>query len=205
MPDTDDKLQSTADEGDSKPQPLYDPGEILPLSQLEDTATGERPSYNWWTIIRAAIIEAPEQRMTLNEIYDAVAQHFVFFRTEADTWRNAIRHNLSVKPCFKRDKRDTDPAKAGYWAVDVTVDPAQGRVRVRKKCGRLHSAVTQLKCSLGRTGTQRSQQHKSRLRQSRPSSLKPKRARRIEPNKLPAFSSLETPSAACQSWKRHSP
>ena len=49
--------------------------------------------------------------------------------------QHAIRHNLSVKPCFKRDHSGGE--KGGAWVIDHTVDPNQGRIRKRKKCAAL--------------------------------------------------------------------
>lgn len=45
--------------------------------------------------------------------------------------QNAIRHNLSVKPCFVRDKHETE--KGSFWRVDHNVDPGKGRPRQRKR------------------------------------------------------------------------
>jgi hypothetical protein len=53
--------------------------------------------------------------------------------TGSQPLQNAIRHNLSVKPCFRKDKRETDTSKMGYWIVDLDIDPSQGRVRHKKR------------------------------------------------------------------------
>jgi hypothetical protein len=71
--------------------------DITPLSKLDDPAIeGERPTYNWWTLIRAAILESPNQRMTLNDIYDAVSAKYSFFQSDGDTWRVGTRSFVYV-------------------------------------------------------------------------------------------------------------
>ncbi|XP_006902781.1 PREDICTED: forkhead box protein P3 [Elephantulus edwardii] len=73
-----------------------------------------RPPFTYATLIRWAILEAPEKQRTLNEIYHWFTHMFAFFRNHPATWKNAIRHNLSLHKCFVR----VESEKGAVWTVD---------------------------------------------------------------------------------------
>ncbi|KAL1766713.1 forkhead box protein P3 [Sigmodon hispidus] len=73
-----------------------------------------RPPFTYATLIRWAILEAPEKQRTLNEIYHWFTRMFAYFRNHPATWKNAIRHNLSLHKCFVRVESD----KGAVWTVD---------------------------------------------------------------------------------------
>ncbi|XP_048191596.1 forkhead box protein P3 isoform X2 [Perognathus longimembris pacificus] len=73
-----------------------------------------RPPFTYATLIRWAILEAPEKQRTLNEIYRWFTRMFAFFRNHPATWKNAIRHNLSLHKCFVR----VESEKGAVWTVD---------------------------------------------------------------------------------------
>lgn len=63
-------------------------GTITDLSSLQDPPPGQRPNYPYHKIARAAILGSPRKKMTLSELYEAVAERFEFFRTpEAGPWK----------------------------------------------------------------------------------------------------------------------
>jgi len=73
-----------------------------------------RPPFTYASLIRQAIIEAPERQLTLNEIYNWFTTTFCYFRRNAATWKNAVRHNLSLHKCFMR----VENVKGAVWTVD---------------------------------------------------------------------------------------
>ncbi|XP_061629491.1 forkhead box protein P2-like isoform X2 [Phyllopteryx taeniolatus] len=73
-----------------------------------------RPPFTYATLIRQAILESADTQLTLNEIYTWFTRTFAFFRRNAATWKNAVRHNLSLHRCFVR----VENAKGGVWTVD---------------------------------------------------------------------------------------
>ncbi|XP_041966075.1 forkhead box protein P2-like isoform X1 [Alosa sapidissima] len=73
-----------------------------------------RPPFTYAALIRQAIIEASDMRLTLNEIYHWFTRTFAFFRRNAATWKNAVRHNLSLHKCFVR----VENVKGAVWTVD---------------------------------------------------------------------------------------
>ncbi|XP_028669098.1 forkhead box protein P2-like isoform X1 [Erpetoichthys calabaricus] len=73
-----------------------------------------RPPYTYASLIRWAILESPEKQLTLNEIYHWFMKMFAFFRYNTATWKNAVRHNLSLHKCFVR----VEGGKGAVWTVD---------------------------------------------------------------------------------------
>uniref|UniRef100_A0A8C2E819 Forkhead box P2 n=1 Tax=Cyprinus carpio TaxID=7962 RepID=A0A8C2E819_CYPCA len=73
-----------------------------------------RPPFTYATLIRQAIMEAGDMQLTLNEIYSWFTRTFAYFRRNAATWKNAVRHNLSLHKCFVR----VENVKGAVWTVD---------------------------------------------------------------------------------------
>ncbi|CDQ75962.1 unnamed protein product [Oncorhynchus mykiss] len=73
-----------------------------------------RPPFTYATLIRQAIMDASDMQLTLNEIYSWFTQTFAYFRRNAATWKNAVRHNLSLHKCFVR----VENVKGAVWTVD---------------------------------------------------------------------------------------
>ncbi|XP_008411156.1 forkhead box protein P3-like [Poecilia reticulata] len=75
-----------------------------------------RPPYTYAYLIRWSILESPDKQRTLNEIYNWFTTMFFYFRHNTATWKNAIRHNLSLHKCFVR----VEGEKGAVWTVDET-------------------------------------------------------------------------------------
>ncbi|XP_038873891.1 forkhead box protein P2-like [Salvelinus namaycush] len=73
-----------------------------------------RPPFTYATLIRQAIMDASDMQLTLNEIYRWFTRTFAYFRHNAATWKNAVRHNLSLHKCFVR----VENVKGAVWTVD---------------------------------------------------------------------------------------
>ncbi|KAH7887958.1 hypothetical protein F5I97DRAFT_1864465 [Phlebopus sp. FC_14] len=104
------------------------------LDSLRDGPPGSKPFYPYSTLIRYAIKGSPNQKLLLEDIYYAIESRFPYFRTAPSGWKNSVRHNLSLNPCFEKVPRPlTDRGKGSYWTVNDNVDPRTGVHRVRKK------------------------------------------------------------------------
>ncbi|KAL1021036.1 hypothetical protein UPYG_G00007890 [Umbra pygmaea] len=77
-------------------------------------STDVRPPFTYAALIRQAIFESPYKQLTLNEIYNWFTRTFAYFRQNAATWKNAVRHNLSLHKCFVR----VENVKGAVWTVD---------------------------------------------------------------------------------------
>ncbi|XP_047018367.1 forkhead box protein P2 isoform X2 [Ictalurus punctatus] len=73
-----------------------------------------RPPFTYATLIRQAIMDSKDMQLTLNEIYSWFTRTFAYFRRNAATWKNAVRHNLSLHKCFVR----VENVKGAVWTVD---------------------------------------------------------------------------------------
>uniref|UniRef100_A0A8D0AQP4 Forkhead box P3b n=1 Tax=Sander lucioperca TaxID=283035 RepID=A0A8D0AQP4_SANLU len=73
-----------------------------------------RPPYTYAYLIRWAILESSDKQRTLNEIYNWFTTMFFYFRHNTATWKNAVRHNLSLHKCFVR----VEGGKGAVWTVD---------------------------------------------------------------------------------------
>ncbi|CAO3630442.1 unnamed protein product [Cunninghamella blakesleeana] len=81
--------------------------------------TQGKPPYSYATLIRYAIENSPSQKLTLNEIYNWVLEHYSYYKTAGSGWKNSIRHNLSLNKSFVRVSRPiNEPGKGSYWMID---------------------------------------------------------------------------------------
>ncbi|XP_077645881.1 forkhead box protein P3 [Lonchura striata] len=92
-----------------------------------------RPPYTYATLIRWAILESPQRQRPLAEIYHWFSRRFGFFRHNTRTWKNAVRHNLSLHKCFVR----VEAARGAVWTVD--------EAEFRRKRGQLYPRDCDLK------------------------------------------------------------
>lgn len=138
------QMQSMMDQQAQQPQDIgsnYYPqdndltgGLPINLDSLRDGPPGSKPFYPYSTLIRYAIKGSPNQKLLLEDIYYAIESRFPYFRNAPSGWKNSVRHNLSLNPCFEKVPRPlTDRGKGSYWTVNDNVDPRTGVHRVRKK------------------------------------------------------------------------
>lgn len=73
-----------------------------------------RPRFTYATLIRQAILESPGKQLSLSAIYVWLQREFAYFRQNEATWKNAVRHNLSLHKCFRR----VETASGSVWVVD---------------------------------------------------------------------------------------
>ncbi|KPP66338.1 forkhead box protein I1-ema-like [Scleropages formosus] len=106
----------------------------LSLPLQEDLAKLVRPPYSFSALIAMAIHRAPNQRLTLSQIYQYVAENFPFYGKSKAGWQNSIRHNLSLNECFKKIPRDKDePGKGNYWILDPNCEKMLDNGNFRRK------------------------------------------------------------------------
>lgn len=99
------------------PSPLHSllilPAELAQNHEFYKNAD-VRPPFTYASLIRQAILETPDRQLTLNEIYNWFTRMFAYFRRNTATWKNAVRHNLSLHKCFVR----VENVKGAVWTVD---------------------------------------------------------------------------------------
>ncbi|KAM7534759.1 hypothetical protein Aperf_G00000105955 [Anoplocephala perfoliata] len=106
-----------------------------------------RPRFTYASLIRQAICESPNKCLSLSEIYAWLQKEFLYFRQNEATWKNAIRHNLSLHKCFRR----VETAGGSVWVFDEhewlqrkdgKQQPFENRVFGRNYGSRLKAAST---------------------------------------------------------------
>uniref|UniRef100_A0A8C8RVD8 Fork-head domain-containing protein n=1 Tax=Pelusios castaneus TaxID=367368 RepID=A0A8C8RVD8_9SAUR len=61
-----------------------------------------RPPINYCILITLALRNSAEGSLTVQQIYQFTRQHFPFFQTAPDGWKNTIRHNLCFSSSFEK-------------------------------------------------------------------------------------------------------
>ncbi|KAF8341546.1 uncharacterized protein EI90DRAFT_2989351 [Cantharellus anzutake] len=142
------------DDGEAEYEGPHDHNADQGLAALRDPPDGQKPFYPYSTLIRYAIKGSPESRLLLEDIYAAIEKRFPYFTTAPAGWKNSVRHNLSLNPCFEKVARPlTDRGKGAYWTVNDRVDPKSSSHRDRKKKRRRGSEGS-TGDSAGRSGQQ---------------------------------------------------
>ncbi|XP_030331320.1 forkhead box protein P3 [Strigops habroptila] len=123
-------------EGEPEPPPPGHPleqGGLCPELEHYRISTA-RPPYTYAMLIRWAILESPQRQRTLGEIYHWFSHMFGYFRHNTATWKNAVRHNLSLHKCFVR----VENVRGAVWTVD--------EAEFRRKRGQRYPRDCDMKC-----------------------------------------------------------
>ncbi|CAO3658863.1 unnamed protein product [Rhizopus stolonifer] len=100
--------------------------------------TEGKPPYSYATLIKYAIENSQEKRLTLSEIYQWVIDHYPYYNSAGTGWKNSIRHNLSLNKSFTRVPRPVnEPGKGSYWQIDYDAVGSDIRSKIT-----MHSRTT---------------------------------------------------------------
>ena len=102
-------------------------------SKTECTDPDVKPTHSYIALIAMAILSCPNKKMILGDIYQYISDNFPYYRNKDKSWRNSIRHNLSLNECFIKAGR-SENGKGNYWAIHPAnlEDFANGDFRRRR-------------------------------------------------------------------------
>lgn len=75
-----------------------------------------KPDASYIELIAKAILDSPEQKLRLHDLYDALEKKHPYFQVADAGWRNSVRHNLSLHECFCKSERCGN-GKGHYWSI----------------------------------------------------------------------------------------
>ena len=101
----------------------------------------KKPQHSYIALIAMAIIDSPNKRLLLCDIYQYIQKNFPFYRNNDRSWRNSIRHNLSLNECFIKCGRSGD-GRGNFWGIHPAnvEDFARGDYRRRRARRRVRAA-----------------------------------------------------------------
>jgi len=131
----------------------------------------KRPPHTYPSLIAQAILDSPNNLITLRGIYDYIMEKYPYYKYchDKSAWQNSIRHNLSLNQCFIKVPRYENAAKSNYWTMtnegfdEFAGDNAFKRRRRRGKydCQVLYKQS--IKSKLNQDNQQQQQQQKSQI------------------------------------------
>ncbi|ESO83716.1 hypothetical protein LOTGIDRAFT_79766, partial [Lottia gigantea] len=76
----------------------------------------KKPNMSYIGLISMAIQSSSSKKMLLSEIYRWIVNNFPYYKMSDRSWRNSVRHNLSLNECFIKCGR-SDNGKSHYWTI----------------------------------------------------------------------------------------
>lgn len=114
-----------------------------------DSNLPSKPPKPYLEIIANAVLSSPVKMMQLHEIYAYMECKYAYFAMNVNkSWRNSVRHNLSLNECFIKAARGTN-GKGNYWRIHPLCEREFVRGNFRRKTFK----------QLIRAGTQHRHQH----------------------------------------------
>ncbi|XP_031704660.1 forkhead box protein R1 [Anarrhichthys ocellatus] len=108
-----------------------------------------RPPVNYCILIALALKSSHTGSLKVQQIYNFTREHFPFFQTAPDGWKNTIRHNLCFNSSFRKTCNQLcrdGKRKSCFW--HLTLD---GHRRLKDEIGTLTGeSFTQLERSMSR-------------------------------------------------------
>ncbi|XP_056601995.1 forkhead box protein N4 isoform X1 [Triplophysa dalaica] len=106
--------------GNFNSQSLYPQVRMNSHNQDLQPKTFPKPIYSYSCLIAMALKNSKTGSLPVSEIYSFMKEHFPYFKTAPDGWKNSVRHNLSLNKCFEKveNKMSGSSRKGCLWALN---------------------------------------------------------------------------------------
>lgn len=135
-----DNVMTSLDKETYSPIPNNQETSGVSMSAARAVPSKEKPPESYVNLIAKAILSTNDQKMMLTDIYDYIFKTYPFFQTTTCSWKNSVRHNLTVHECFMKHSR-TPNGRGFYWAIHPAClddfqkgvyDRRQARLQIKK-------------------------------------------------------------------------
>jgi hypothetical protein len=94
-------------------------GEDSRDSSAKKDSNSVRPLYTYMALITMAIVQSPQRKLSFIGICESIMNRFPYYKERSPSWKNTLRHILSINDCFVKIPREPwNPGKGNYWTLD---------------------------------------------------------------------------------------
>ena len=105
----------TSTGSDSLYESLLTASDTSPAVKQYDTEL-VKPEDSYIAMIAKAILNSEDDKLLLGDIYSYITENYDYYRNMSPSWRNSIRHNLTVNDCFIKTGQSAT-GRGFLWAI----------------------------------------------------------------------------------------
>lgn len=128
-----DQSIETEDEEEDTDEAMKEKSTTDKKKNSKNNEDASKPPKPYLEIIADAILSRNVKMMQLHEIYNFMENKYCYFAKNVNkSWRNSVRHNLSLNECFVKAGRGSN-GKGNYWKIHPLCEKEFIRGNFRRK------------------------------------------------------------------------